>query len=58
MPEDKEGRKEEKEREREMEKENRGNTRISEVLLPLPPRAMTEQDWAPSTVTSVICKNL
>jgi hypothetical protein len=41
----------ERERERGEEKDNRGNTRISEVLLPLPPRAMAEQDWAPSTVT-------
>jgi hypothetical protein len=47
----KEGQKEEKEREREREKEKRGNTTISEVLLPLPPRSMVEQDWAPSTVT-------
>jgi hypothetical protein len=37
------------ERERER-KENRGNTMISEVLLPLPPRSLAEQDWAPSTV--------
>jgi hypothetical protein len=41
----------EREREREREKENRGNTMISEVLLPLPPRSMVEQDWFPSTVT-------
>jgi hypothetical protein len=42
----KEGQKEERER-----KGNRENTGILEVLLPLPPRAMAEQDSTPSTVT-------
>jgi hypothetical protein len=37
----------EKRRERER---NRGNIEILEVLLPLPPRAMVEKDWTPSTV--------
>jgi hypothetical protein len=39
-------------REREREKEIGENARILEVLLPLPPQAMAEQDWTPSTVLS------
>jgi hypothetical protein len=43
----------EREREREREREgNRENTGTLEVLLSLPPQAMAEQDWTPSTVTS------
>jgi hypothetical protein len=41
-----------KRRKRERERErNSGNTGISKVLLPLPPRAKAEQDWTPSTIT-------
>jgi hypothetical protein len=41
----------EKRKKREREREIEKNTRIYGMLLLLPPQAMVEQDWTPSTVT-------
>jgi hypothetical protein len=42
---------ERRERKREEKRKIGENTQISKVLLPLPPRAMAEQDWTPSIIT-------
>jgi hypothetical protein len=47
-----------KKRERARKRKIGENTQISKVLLPLPPRAMAEQDWTPSIVTPVHLQKL
>jgi hypothetical protein len=45
-------------RERAQKRKIGENTQISKVLLPLPPRAMAEQDWTPSIITPVHLQKL